>query len=194
MKKFLLAAFVALSVTGAMAATVTIDAQNTEPGNGSSDIKQLQLTVKQPINDLLAVDASISNAIIDDSYKQITRYEAGLTAQKAVFGPVDAYGRVGLGQKNISANTAGGMNYYSGEIGVIYHTPVAGLDAKVGYRYRNSFDSAYELGEKSNSFRYALSYALTKKDTIGVRYDRVNGDLSQLVQGNTVGAFYSRNF
>lgn len=188
MKKTLLATLLALSVGVASAATVVIDGQNSEPKAGGNDSHQLQLTVKAPINELLTGDVGIANQITDNTYVQSTRYEAGLTAQKAVFGPVDAYGRGAIGQKNVSG--ADGYGYYSAEVGVIYHTPIVGLDAKAGYRYRNSFNDVHESSEKTNTFRYALSYGLTKVDTVGVRYDRVNGAGAN----NTVGAFYARNF
>lgn len=188
MKKNLLATLLALSVGVASAATVVIDGENSDPKVGSDNSRQLQLTVKAPINTLLTGDIGIASQITDNTYKQTARYEAGVTAQTAVFGPVDGYARGAIGQKSVSS--ADGYGYYSAEAGVVYHTPVAGLDAKVGYRYRNSFDDAQESKEKTNTFRYAVSYKLSKEDQVGVRYDRVNGAGAN----SAVGVFYARSF
>ena len=67
------------------------------------------------------------------------------------------------------------------EPGIAIAVPrVAGLTAKVGYRWRSAFDSSAN-GDQTNTMRYGVSYALSKNDTVGVRYDRVNGDSTQKV-------------
>jgi hypothetical protein len=186
MKKVLVALLLASAGT-AFAQSVTIDGQNSRPNAGGNESNQLQIAVKAPISTLLSIDGSIANQITDNTYKQTTRYEAGLTAQAPVAGPVDLYARGAIGQKNI--NGEDGFGYYSAETGVIVHTPVTGLDAKVGYRYRQAFAGDSKL-DTTNTFRYALSYAMTKADTVGVRYDVVNGDGAN----KTTGLFYSRKF
>jgi len=186
MKKVLVTLLLASAGT-VFAQSVTIDGQNSKPNAGGNESNQLTLAVKAPVTKLLSIDGGISNQITDNTYKQTTRYEAGLTAQAPVAGPVDLYGRGAIGQKSISG--AEGFAYWSTEVGAIWHTPLAGLDAKVGYRYREAFAGESKL-DTTNTFRYALSYAVTKSDTLGVRYDVVNGDGAN----KTTGLFYSRKF
>lgn len=186
MKKVLLSLL--LVATGsAFAQSVTIDRQNSKPNAGGNESNQLQIAVKAPINKTFAVDGSIANQITENTYKQTTRYEAGLSAQTALVGPVDVYGRAAIGQKNINGQE--GFGYWSGETGLVWHTPVKGLDAKAGYRYRTAFDGAAKL-DTTNTFRYALAYSVTQKDTLGIRYDVVNGDGAN----KTSAVFYSRKF
>jgi hypothetical protein len=49
---------------------------------------------------------------------------------------------------------------------------------KIGYRYRSAFDST-AYGDQTNTWRTSVSYALTKKDEIGVGFDKVRGDNKQ---------------
>jgi hypothetical protein len=186
MKKVFLSLLLA-SAGSVFAQSVTIDRQTSEPNAGGNNSNQLQIAVKAPINKLLSVDGSIANQITENTYKQTTRYEAGLTAQTKLVGPVDVYGRGAIGQKNISGQQ--GFGYWSGETGVIWSTPITGLSAKVGYRYREAFDGASKL-DTTNTFRYALAYAVTQKDTLGLRYDVVNGDGAN----KTSAVFYTRKF
>lgn len=186
MKKVLVTLLLA-SAGSVFAQSVTIDGQNSKPNAGGNESNQLQIAVKAPINTLLSVDGSIANQITENTYKQSTRYEAGLTAQAPVVGPVDLYARGAVGQKSVSG--AEGFAYWSAETGVIWHTPIAGLDAKAGYRYREAFAGESKL-DTTNTFRYALSYAVTKSDTLGLRYDVVNGDGAN----KTTGVFYTRKF
>lgn len=53
--------------------------------------------------------------------------------------------------------------------------PIAGaLGGEVGYRYRNAFESGHDY--ETNRGHVALAYALTKQDTVGVRWSRSYGD------------------
>lgn len=53
--------------------------------------------------------------------------------------------------------------------------PIAGaLGGEVGYRYRNAFESGHSY--ETNRGHAALAYALTKQDTVGVRWSRSYGD------------------
>lgn len=171
MKKVLLSLL--LVATGsAFAQSVTINAQQSDPEKTGPNSNQLQLSVKGPINKVFAVDGLISNQVTEDTYKQTTRYEIGGNAVAPIVGPVDGYGRVAVGQKNVSGTQ--GFGYYSTEAGVIYHTPLKGFDAAIGYRYRTAF--AEGKGDTTNTTRYKIAYALTAKDSIGAGYDVVRGD------------------
>jgi hypothetical protein len=95
------------------------------------------------------------------------------------------YVRAATGQKY--SNTTD-FAYYSVEPGIAI--PVGyGLTAKVGYRWRSAFDSSAS-GDQTHTARYSLAYALSKNDTVAVKYDRVNGDNNQ----KNVAVAYTRGF
>lgn len=187
MKKTVLAAVMALATIGASAQSLTVDGQYFEPKSGS-DTRQIGLTYKTAINPVFAVDGTVQfSQESAGTYKTTGRAEVGLTAQKQFIGPFDGFARLAVGQK--SASGVEGFGYHSQEVGAIWNTPVNGLSAKVGYRWRDSF--ADGRGDTSETRRYAVSYALTKKDTVGVRYDDVyKGD----GKGTATAVFYTRKF
>jgi hypothetical protein len=80
--------------------------------------------------------------------------------------------------------------YYSVEPGIAAAVPgLSGVTAKVGYRFRSAFNGS-QNNDQTQTARYALSYALSKVDTITAKYDRVKGDSNQKV----VGFAYTRGF
>ena len=93
--------------------------------------------------------------------------------------------RTALGQKFTSATN---FTYYSVEPGVAVPVGSTGVTAKVGYRFRNAIDTANN--DTTRTWRAGLSYDLTAKDTIGVRYDKMRGDTNQ----NIVAVNYTRGF
>jgi hypothetical protein len=48
----------------------------------------------------------------------------------------------------------------------------------LGYRFRDAFDNT-AFADQTRAVRTSLSYALSKKDSITLAYDRVNGDSDQ---------------
>jgi hypothetical protein len=175
MKKLLTMLALAGITSVAMAQTsASVDLQNQSFANGSPDQQQITLNVKRQITPLLAVDGGVqvsqneSSTDSAKSYKVGGRYEAGITASKALFtSPFDAYGRLGIGSKVSSGAEA--VSYHSQEIGVVYHTPVQGLHAKVGYRWRDTF--ADGKGDTAETTRFALTYDLNKNNSIVLRRD-----------------------
>jgi hypothetical protein len=188
MKKLL--ALVAILATGSVfAASGTVEYQNID-GTGSTptDQNQYSLTVKENINKNFVGDLGISqtsNRTSGSDTLASTRTEAGLTGSTSMFG-VTPYVRTALGQKFSSSTN---FTYYSVEPGVSAGIPgVAGLNAKVGYRFRNAVDTGNN--DTTRTWRAGLSYDLTAKDTIGVRYDKMRGDTNQ----NIVAVNYTRGF
>jgi len=76
--------------------------------------------------------------------------------------------------------------YYSVEPGVTYTMGKA--TAKVGFRFRDSFTEVNE--DQTRTWRVGLAYAVTDKDTVGVRYDRVRGDSNN----HSYNFAYTRSF
>jgi hypothetical protein len=181
MKKIL--AIVALAATGlAYADSVSLEGQHIN-NVGASAQTQYVLGVKKDLTSMFAADVSFANAQTDGTNALSTRLEAGLTGTMPV-GPVNVYTRAATGEKYTNTTSFG---YYSIEPGVA--VPFGALTAKVGYRYRSAYDSDVN-NDQTHTMRYSLSYALSRADTIGVRYDRVKGDNDQKITAVT----YTRSF
>jgi opacity protein-like surface antigen len=106
--------------------------------------------------------------------------------QNFTAGPLTPYlgGRVGQRLKSDESFT-----HYAVDVGVKF--PIVGaLSGDVGYRYRNAFDTANTF--ESNRYHATASYAVTKTDSIGVRYSRAYGDSGE--EKNTVRVSWTHNF
>jgi hypothetical protein len=182
MKKIL--AILAMATAGtAFAGSFTVEGQQIDSLTGANQ-KQYSLSVKENITKEVAGDVSFSNTTTDGTGALTTRLEGGLTGTTQQVGPVIGYVRAAVGQRY--SNTTD-FSYYSVEPGVLI--PMGNFTGKIGYRYRSAFDSTAN-GDQTNTWRAGLSYALTKKDTVGIRYDQVRGDSKQ----NIVAVNYTRGF
>jgi hypothetical protein len=181
MKKIAIATLV-LAAFGAMAAdSFTVEGQHINNA-GAAAQQQYVLGVKKEFSGF-AGDLAFSNAQTEGTNALSTRLEAGAT----VNGPVGLYARAAVGQKYTNTTD---FTYYSVEPGIAVAVPgVAGLTAKVGYRFRSAFDST-QNNDQTHTARYSLAYALSKEDTVALKYDRVNGDNNQKV----VAVAYTRGF
>lgn len=186
MKKHIIAAAIAFATAGAFAQSFTVDVQNQNPDSGANHQKQIGLKVDMPVNKLISVDGLVQTQQTDNSNTLASRVEVGATAKTQLAGPIDVYGRLGLGQKAASGSER--FSYHSEEVGLIYNTALPGLKAKVGYRWRDAFTDG--RNDKAESTRFAVSYALSKKDTVGVRYDIHRGDSP----AHATALFYTRGF
>ena len=164
-------AILALATGTAFAAdSFTVEGQHIN-NNQAAAQQQYVLGVKKEFTGF-AGDLAISNAQTEGTNALSTRLEAGAT----VAGPFGTYARAAVGQKY--SNTTD-FTYYSVEPGIA--APIGyGLTAKVGYRFRSSFDPS-QNNDQTHTMRYAVSYALNAKDSIAVKYDRVNGDNNQKI-------------
>ena len=186
MKKLLAILSMAVS-TGVFAASAQLEYQNIDGVNGSSNATQYQLTVREQITTNITGDVAFSNQVKDNTQTLTTRAEAGLTGSYPVAG-ISLYTRAAVGEKFTGSTTYGNFGYYSVEPGVLVPIGKTGLTARVGYRFRSAFDTANN--DTTRTWRAGVSYALTKKDSIGVRYDRVQGDADQTI----MNVNYTRNF
>jgi len=204
MKKSLIALAMIAAMGSAFAegTTASIDYQVQQPdvkGTGP-DQYQTTLEVKHKITDLFAVDATVSAAQNDNfapgsskNYQTTTRAEIGLTAQQAVFGPVDAYGRLAIGQEAPSGTEA--FAYNSEELGVVAHLP-KGFDAKLGYRWRQAFDTDLPVGQTdtTRTTRLGLAYNINKSNVVSVNYDITKADTANGGDTNAVHVTYAFKF
>ena len=185
MKKILAILAVAISGTAFAADGFTVEGQHINNA-GAAAQQQYVLGVKKEFTGF-AGDLVFSNAQTEGTNTLSTRLEAGVTGNIINVGPIGVYTRAAVGQKY--SNTTD-FTYYSIEPGVTAAVPgVAGLTAKVGYRFRSAFDSS-QNNDQTHTARYSLAYAVSKNDTVAVKYDRVNGDNNQKV----VAVAYTRGF
>ena len=170
-------------VTGlAFGASVTLEGQNQIGDHGAADSTNSQITVRESLNKMLTVDVGTTQYTTAGTHALSTRDEAGLTASVPV-GPVGVYARVAAGDK--FTNTTH-FRYYSVEPGVTY--TVGAVTAKVGFRFRDAFNEANL--DATRTTRAGVSYAITKKDAVGFRFDRVTGDSTN----HSLNLSYTRSF
>jgi hypothetical protein len=168
-KVFAIAALAA--VTGlANAASITLEDQIQKGDRGARDSSNYQLSVKESFGKTFAGDIGFTAYQQAGTKALSDRLEAGVTGTFPV-GPVNLYTRAALGEKFTNGANFG---YYSVEPGVTY-TMFDKLTAKVGYRFRNGFGNNGNL-DTTHTVRAGVSYAITKNDSIGVRFDQVRGD------------------
>lgn len=185
MKKIL--AILAMAISGSVyAASATIEYQDQTGVNGTADSSLYLFSVSENINNNFSAgvttnfSAKDSNGAISNS-----RIEGSLTG-KTTIGLFSPYMRVATGQK---FTTTTNYTYYSVEPGVTAPLGNTGLTARLGYRYRTAFDST-AFADTTNTWRLGMSYAVTKQDTVGIRYDQIRGDTNQ----NNVAFNYTRSF
>lgn len=172
MKKIAIATLALIALSAMAADSFTVEGQHINNA-GAAAQQQYVLGVKKEFTGF-AGDLAFSNAQTEGTNALSTRLEAGAT----VSGPVGLYVRTAVGQKY--SNTTD-FTYYSVEPGVTAAVPgVQGLTAKVGYRFRSAFDSS-QNNDQTHTARYSLAYAVTKTDTVALKYDRVNGDNNQKI-------------
>ena len=151
----------------------------------STDQTSYSLVVRENLNKSFVGDIGVLQINQDGSNALAsTRVEVGVTGLLPTkFATL--YTRAGLGERYIST---GNYEYYSVEPGVLAPLGSSGFTARVGYRFRTPFNTANN--DTTRTWRAGVSYALTKKDSIGVRYDRVQGDADQTI----MNVNYTRNF
>jgi hypothetical protein len=168
----------------AFAGSVTFEAQDQQGDKGAKDSRNYQLSVKENINKNFAGDVAFTNYQQVDTNILSTRLEAGLTGSFPV-GPVGVYTRVALGEKDTNGSN---FTYYSVEPGVTYTFDK--FTVKAGYRYRTAANHPDVYKDTTDTGRLGLNYALTKHDSIGVRYDRTIGDSTN----HSYNLNYTRSF
>jgi hypothetical protein len=183
MKKFALATL-ALATSLAFAGSVTLEGQDQLGDKGAKNSANYQVSVKDSISKTFAADVSFTNYQQHQTEALSTRIEAGVTGSVPV-GPVGIYTRVSLGEKY---NNTGNFAYYSIEPGVTY--TLGNATAKFGYRYRTAVVDPNVSNDTTDTIRAGVSYALTKKDAVGFRFDRVKGDSTN----HSYNLSYTRSF
>jgi hypothetical protein len=203
MKKLIaILAFAGLSSVAMAQDSVSIGYQRqTTDAGGAPDQYQTSLAVKHGFGNGVAVDFGVAAAQNNDAnvasssskvYKDTTRVEAGVSYQKAIFGPVDGYARLGLGQKAPSGTEA--FWYHSQEVGVVGHLPY-GFDAKLGYRWRSELNNGTSSQvDTSKTLRMGLAYNIDKKNVISLNRDNVQADTANSGDQTAYNVVYTYKF
>jgi len=186
MKKIIaIIATLALAAGTAFAGTVTVEGAkiNTIGGN---DQMNSNFSLSESINNTFSVHTQLASTQTDTTNSVNTRLEVGGTATVPLFGSIKGYAKVALGQKY---STGGQFTYYSIEPGIT--VPMSSsLTAKVAYRYRTAAENASLNKDTTDTVRVGVTYAINKKDAVGLRFDRITGDSRQ----DGYNVFYTRSF
>lgn len=169
--------------TQVFAASATIEYQTIDNTTGT-DQQNYNLTVRESVSSNLIADVQFSQTTNDIGPGTVQRLEAGLTptykTTYATFGS-----RFTVGEKYTTSQQYG---YWSANPFVAVPIANTNLTTFAGWRYRAAFDTNYL--DTTRTWRGGVQYALTKQDTVGVRYDRVKGDSDSKVWA----FFYTRGF
>jgi hypothetical protein len=183
MKKLLATAILGLASMTAMAGNVTMEYSGVQGLNGGKDATGYLFQVSETVAKNLDASAQIVTTQTSGTNSVGSRIEIGLTPKlPTAFGSL--YTKVAVGEKLTSG---GPKEYYSVEPGVVVSLN-KDISVRAGYRYRAAFDSA--IRDTTRTERLGVSYALTKKDSVNLRFDRVRGDNVQ----NSWNLAYTRRF
>jgi hypothetical protein len=172
MKNAILATLLSLSTVTALAQTsVTVGGAVADSDVNSQQTHRTSIGVKTTLGQGISGDVAVINSRNDVTKATSVRQEVGVAVTAFETGRLSATVRGAVGVKSVSG--ADQVEFYSVEPGANFKIS-QDLTARVAYRYRDAFASSD--ADRSDTMRYGLSYALTKKDTIGVLYDVVKKD------------------
>ncbi len=172
MKKILVTTLLALAATTSMAQTsMTLGGAVAEADSNGQETVRTSIMVRTALSKGFAGDIGVINSRNNTTRATSVRQEVGVTAVGFETSVLTANVRTAVGVKSVSG--ADRVEYYSVEPGVNFKV-TSDLTTRVAYRFRDSFSNGD--ADRSDTMRYGLSYALTKKDTIGVMYDVVRKD------------------
>jgi hypothetical protein len=187
MKK-ILTALIALAISGmTFAGSITIEGTQVDTKNGGNDQARKTFTLNESINSTFSVHAGLASTQTDKTNAVSTRLEVGGTATVPLYGPVNGYTKVALGEMY---STKGQFTYYSIEPGVLAPIGNTGLTARVGYRFRTAVSDTTVNNDTTQTVRVGVAYAINKANAVGVRFDKITGDVRQ----DAYNVFYTRRF
>jgi opacity protein-like surface antigen len=184
MKKILASLLMATVAFSASAGSASIEYHSWKNQDTNAYTDGIVVTVREKLSNSLTGDLVFSGFQARANNAIGSRLETGLTAPIAKLGPVNVTLRGAVGMRY--TNTAD-SSYYSIQPTMSYRVTDK-VTTSLGYRFRDSFDSA--VADQTRSVRVGAAYALTKVDSVGVRFDRVRGDSNI----NLLAVTYSRQF
>ena len=181
MKKVIITSILAIAAVNAFAGSASLEVGDLDGRNGSANQSNINLIVRENISKNFVGDVQLSSTKTDVTNAISTRIELGGTGLVPM-GGLTGYVRAAVGERFGTSD----FSYYSVEPGV--RVPFGNLTAQVGWRFRDSFSSGQN--DQTRTWRTGVSYALTRTDTIGVRFDRVRGNTNQ----NALAFNYTKGF
>lgn len=188
MKMNKLLAVVALLVAGSVHAGGYADFQYYQEENRNTNKENIKhaLTVGYKTDDawdysfkLETSQAEVGNGSIGEGAEVRVRKSVALGSLKPYLG-------VRIGEKIGSSSH---FSHYAVDAGTKF--PLIGsLSGDIGYRYRDAFDTANLY--QSTRYHAALAYAVTKQDSVALRYSQSYGTTSE--EKNSWRLTYSRQF
>jgi uncharacterized membrane protein len=151
-------------------ATLTYGVKDTDT-TPSVQSHVLNMSVKTRAFTNVDVDAGINTETADVARTVTNRYEIGVTPGYNITDTFRGDVRLATGIKQKSG--VQDFGYYSVEPGVT--AKFGDISTRVAYRYRTAYDSNVNA-DTSQTMRYSVGYALTKKDAIRLGYDVQSGD------------------
>lgn len=153
--------------------------------DGAHDSNALALTVGKKINQHLSAEIYTRVKRENDTDKNNTRLEGALigSAETPING-LSVYTRGAIGDK-FSGTTDYG--YWSIEPGIKYSVTDT-TSVKAGLRLRDAFNT--DNNDSTRTYKLSGEYALNKKESISLSYDRSYGDSKY----NAIGIGYSIKF
>lgn len=184
MKKLLTSLLIVAASATAYAGSATFEYHTFKNQNTGAYIDGIVVSVRENLTTSLTGDLVFSGTQARASGAIGSRLETGLSGRVASLGPVNVTVRGAVGKRY--SNTAD-SSYYSIQPTMSYRITNR-VTTTLGYRYRNSFDSS--VADQTRAVRLGASYAVTKSDIVGVRFDRVRGDSNV----NLLAVNYTRRF
>lgn len=198
MKKILaimaLAAFSTAALAGGAGVMTEFEVENGK--NGAADSRTISVAPFYKFDNGIKADVKFEGSrdtgSVAGNNNDITgAVEARVRRDYALTNRLSAGLRLGIGQKLNGTSKTGlteDFGYYTIEPIAHYElTDRVGLH--VSYRYRNAFD-ANDYAFKTNTAKFGFNYALTKQDTVGLKYVETYGD----TRSNGVEFKYVRGF
>ena len=149
--------------------TATYGAKEANVTNVQSHVMNMSVKTRAFTN--VDLDAGINTETADVARTVTNRYEIGLSTGMDLTSFLRGDVRLGTGMKQKSG--VQDFGYYSVEPGVT--AKFGDISTRVAYRYRTAYDSNVNA-DTSQTMRYSVGYALTKKDAIRLGYDVQSGD------------------
>ena len=189
MKKFIvLATLLVASLAQAEGLYTGVTYDQKDKQNSAQVNHVFGVNVGQKLSNGFAVEGRMENervAVGDGTQKQEGLMQAKVSYDIATGTIVTPYVAAAVGQKQKSTLD---FTYWVGEVGAKAAFGPVGL--RYGWRQRTAFDNNATNSYDTKEHTIAATYAVTKADTVGVRYARERGTSDY----NTTGVFYTRSF
>lgn len=167
--------------------TTTYDRKDKQSSDQVNNV--LGLNVGKKLGNGLSAEIRMENELVQPG-GGATQKQEGLVQGKVSYDIATGtlltpYVAVAVGQKNKSTVD---FSYWVGEVGAKAQFGDIGL--RYGWRQRTAFDNNATNSYDTKENTIAVTYAMTKLDTVGVRFARERGTSDY----NTTGLFYTRSF